>query len=95
MTDPGSHGSVGAGPGQEPGLLTRAHLPRGQHACRLGAAREGLLLPVGWTESLIKAWASDPWYTQSFTLNMQCAFCEGHLWTISGVKWVQFSKRFL
>ena len=45
--------------------------------------------------SLIKAQAIDPCFAQSFTLNLQLLFWEGHLLTITGLKWVQFSKWFL
>ena len=42
-----------------------------------------------------KAEAIDPCSAESFTLNLQLLFWEGHLLTITGLKWVQFSKWFL
>ena len=41
-----------------------------------------------------KAEAIDPCSADSFTLNLQLLFWEGHLLTITGLKWVQFSEWF-
>lgn len=89
------------GLGQHPCALTspsRPLLPSpagGSHG-GLGAGLEGsLLLPGGPFTSLIKAEATDPCFAQSFALNLQLLFWEGHLLTVTAVKWVQFSKWFL